>query len=386
VNILYIAYPTEVQETETRATEYWHTKEVLSGLQKLGHTVITTITQGSGLVATKEKPLWVRTLRRTPVNWLYHQLEGELAILYITWIELKLLIHMLKPYSIERPRPDIIYSRHRWLNLELHLSIPRIREINGITADEWVEKEFGDRISRWLVNKIEHWSMKRGDRWIAPSGRIKQVLVTEYGIPEDKIAVIETGANLEIFRPLDKNLCKEKLGLDKGTHYILYAGSLSTWYDIEGVVNAMPSVNTPNTKLLIIGDGPDRAKVERLGQTVTGLVPQRELPYWIGASDVCLIPLATTKRNSRGPSPIKLYEYLGCNKPVIATGLVQDTGMSKAVDAGVIVATDMTRLATAIDMALSNPNISIGREYAVENGSWDRAVAKIAKLMEEAIT
>lgn len=53
-----------------------------------------------------------------------------------------------------------------------------------------------------------------------------------------------------------------------------------------------------------------------------GLVAHSELKNYARAFDVCVIP-APDNEMSRGRDPIKLYEYLACYKPVVATHMPQ---------------------------------------------------------------
>ncbi len=57
-----------------------------------------------------------------------------------------------------------------------------------------------------------------------------------------------------------------------------------------------------------------------------GRVPHAELKNYARAFDVCLIP-APDNEMSRGRDPIKLYEYLACYKPVVATHMPQLQGI-----------------------------------------------------------
>lgn len=52
----------------------------------------------------------------------------------------------------------------------------------------------------------------------------------------------------------------------------------------------------------------------------TGNVPYADVPKYIAAMDVCLIPFKDNDI-SHNAVPLKLFEYMACEKPVISTNL-----------------------------------------------------------------
>jgi glycosyltransferase involved in cell wall biosynthesis len=54
---------------------------------------------------------------------------------------------------------------------------------------------------------------------------------------------------------------------------------------------------------------------------LTGKKHYDEIPDFIAASDICLLPAYTTEKIMRDIVPIKLYEYAAMKKPVITTKL-----------------------------------------------------------------
>ncbi|OUQ20079.1 hypothetical protein B5E84_04920 [Lachnoclostridium sp. An14] len=93
-----------------------------------------------------------------------------------------------------------------------------------------------------------------------------------------------------------------------------YIGMIGHWFDVEGVrrlalanrdaeiilvgPNYMPVIDEPNVKYY-------------------GKVPKSEVNGWIESFDVCLYPFKKSELLDT-IDPVKIYEYLACNKPVIA--------------------------------------------------------------------
>jgi glycosyltransferase involved in cell wall biosynthesis len=106
------------------------------------------------------------------------------------------------------------------------------------------------------------------------------------------------------------------------------------------------------------------------------VVPYDRVPVYINASDVCAAPFILARNAKIGLSPLKLYEYMACGKPVVASDI---SGVADALEAskgGLPVPSENPEaLAEAISKLLENPELradmgSKGLSYVTENYSW----------------
>ena len=144
---------------------------------------------------------------------------------------------------------------------------------------------------------------------------------------------------------------------------ILYLGSLHPWKGVEGLIEAMHYVN--RAELWIAGGEPHRiaaltAQAASLGITerirFLGKVPPVERFALIGACDVCMLPLAQTSIGSRYTSPLKLFEYMGMGKAVIASDLPSLREVVRHGENGWLVPPeDPVALADALRRLLADP-------------------------------
>jgi len=51
---------------------------------------------------------------------------------------------------------------------------------------------------------------------------IKMELEKKYKLSPDKISIIPNGANIELFKPIDKHIAKKKLGMDIDKKYVCF--------------------------------------------------------------------------------------------------------------------------------------------------------------------
>ena len=93
-------------------------------------------------------------------------------------------------------------------------------------------------------------------------------------------------------------------------------------------------------KYLIVGDGGGlkkslQTRVEKynLKQEISflGHIKHQDIVHYINAFDVAVAPFTGERNKLIGLSPLKLYEYLACGKPVIASRI---EGVSEVVEEG----------------------------------------------------
>jgi glycosyltransferase involved in cell wall biosynthesis len=89
----------------------------------------------------------------------------------------------------------------------------------------------------------------------------------------------------------------------------------------------------PEVRFLLVGGEPQdvarlRAEAQRLNNvTITGFVPNADLPHYQAACDLLLMPYQKQVAGSSGGdiaavfSPLKLFEYLACGRPIISSDL-----------------------------------------------------------------
>ena len=102
-----------------------------------------------------------------------------------------------------------------------------------------------------------------------------------------------------------------------------------------------------------------------------GFRPYEQLPAYLGAMDLGLVPYAATPFN-RASFPLKILEYLGAGLPVVATDLPilrwLDTDLVHVVDDG-----DANAFADAVERALpgaADPALVARRQAFAARHSW----------------
>ncbi len=217
------------------------------------------------------------------------------------------------------------------------------------------------RKPRWL-NKIfepvetffEENFRKYADHITTISEPLK-IRAVELGISEDKVTVVPPVANLDEMYPIDKNSARIQLGLANDVHILIFSSYVQ--YDLDLLFLAMRKVwqRFPSCLLIITGKQVSKKYQRAPSQKFiyTGQISQEDLRTYIGASDLCLLPLSDNTAN-RARYPDKLRNYLACGRPVIASEVGETKKLLDAEYAGLLSKPDAISFAETIMSALNS--------------------------------
>jgi len=319
-------------------------------------------------------------------------LPGELRrILYNQEMESELM------RRFDNDPPDFIYERAALYGtagavVAQALRVPRLVELNAPLAVEHNAYR-GNGLGE-LGAKAEQWALTRADAVLAVSSALREHVV-ELGIDPAKVHVVPNGVNTDLFHPGPKDpSLRDRLGL--GEEPVLgFVGGLRPWHGTELLpeVLARVSARHPGVRLVIAGDGPLRAELQRslnerglAGRVVfTGAVAHDEVPALIRQFDVALAPYPALDHPFYF-SPLKLFEYMACGVPVVAANCGQIAEIIRDGETGLLhPAGDLEALADACDVLLRNPKRRhmLGQsaaQFVRANFTWDRNATRAVDL------
>lgn len=129
---------------------------------------------------------------------------------------------------------------------------------------------------------------------IAPTKRVKKEL-RSYGVTKP-IYVIPGGLELPRFRTSRKGALRKKLRLFGHTQIVLYVGRLGKEKSVDLIIKSFGLVakKLGDSRLVIVGDGPEREKLEKLTHEVgvtdktffTGFISREEIPAVYADADI----------------------------------------------------------------------------------------------------
>ena len=324
----------------------------------------------------------------------------------VTFFSFYLSLLCLLPYYCLKFRPDILYTRLQTMEWIAALwkyvfQFKYVVEVNGLAP---VEMKINNVSGGWIafVTLMERIIYKMADQMVVPSSLIRDYICQHYGVRKDSILVVSNGANPEFSRPMDKFECRKQLGLDPKGDYLVFVGSLKQWHGIDRLMPLIPALveDNPDLRLLIVGDG---AKKESMQQWINenqmvhhiilaGRVSFERVPIYINAGDICLAPYFEEQLNDTGISPLKIFEYMACARPIITNPVGGLDNLFHEHEMGVMIhSMEPEDWKTPIKELLADSERmkSLGEngyQAVTTHYSWEAICKKIESILEQLIT
>ena len=227
-----------------------------------------------------------------------------------------------------------------------------------------------------LPRRMIRWAMARADALISVSAGLKQAM-TALGADQHKITVLRNGVDLAIFNPPadagNRAALRAGLGLQGPT--LLSVGHLIERKGQHLIVQALSRL--PGWTLLLVGEGPERAKLEALARRLglaervrfMGAQPHETLAQLYGSADIAVLA------SSREGWANVLLESMACGTPVVASDIPGNPEVVQAREAGLIVERTAESVANGISALWADlPGREKVRAYA-ERFSWEATSA-----------
>jgi glycosyltransferase involved in cell wall biosynthesis len=252
-------------------------------------------------------------------------------------------------------------------------------------------------IHREVALREARFTYQAADHIFCVSNAARNYLQDVFRVPAQKISVMPNGVDLALFAGArDGFKIRAELGLEN-KKVIGFVGAFQPWHGLEGLITSFASVRrqVPQAHLLLVGDGRARPAVERAilengvagHVTITGLVPQVQVPDYLAAVDVAALPYPPLPAELWF-SPLKLYEYMAAGKAIVAshdgqigevlqhgkTGLLYPPGDLSELTRSLVglLEAEETRLALGV----------IAQQQAAKEHSWDQYVLRLEAIYE----
>lgn len=197
------------------------------------------------------------------------------------------------------------------------------------------------RLTRFLERQV----YSRSDKLLTLTPSLTKY-VADLGAAESKVELLLMPVDISLFHPLDDvSEMRRKWNISENDKVVLFIGTLFDFSGLDAFLRQFPDVmkRIPEARLLIVGDGPQRSKLEgiitetnlRERVTITGFQPYNTMPQYINLSAVCMNSFLLTGA-TRDIFPGKIVQYLACGKPVLATPLAGMKAVIPGEDQGVV--------------------------------------------------
>lgn len=297
--------------------------------------------------------------------------------------------------------PDVIYMRTMHSPLAILLAkVTRALlfiEVNGDSYSYYLTRR-ASALRLGLIKLIDQVNFRYCDRIIPISKGLQEMLWQRYQVPPEKTVLIESATDPELFRPLDGHTCRQRLGLNPTSRYVGFVGSFFRHQGIDVLIDAAPTIvrRFPDVRFLLVGDGIMRqAWAERISKRglspsfiFTGQIPYQEVPLYIGATELCVAPFLADRGDA---SPLKLFDYLACGRPVVASNIhpLRDL-LSRAQGIASVPPEEPEALGKEIVRLLEDKEAARrlgeeGRGWVLKAHSWRAAGERMLQVCEEVL-
>lgn len=251
-------------------------------------------------------------------------------------------------------------------------------------------KSYAVMCKRMLERAVYH----RADRFIVLSKAFRDQLCHGYGVPADRVHVIPGGVETDTFKPMDVVEARQRLVWPQKQKILVCVRRLARRMGLENLIEAFgqATVNHPDAKLMIGGQGPLREELEQqvqragLSESVKflGFIPDATLPAVYAAADLSIVPSSALE----GFGLISL-ESLACGTPVLVTpvGGLPDTVNGLGNDL-VLKGTSTEHIAnglrTWLDGSLKLPSREACRAHVLRSFTWDHIATQVCEVYRKA--
>ena len=323
-------------------------------LTRLGHNVFIF---APGVRKYKDREPFIFRYPAVEIPQLNYSISVPVSS-YVNWV-------------LPRLKPDIIHSNHPlWLGdvaarKAEKMGLPLVFTFHTryteyshyVPLDQAFVKGFlAEKLSRYL-HRCQH--------IVTPSDSIKEILA-EHGVTE-RVTTIPTGVNLEPFQQADGTVIRKELGWS-GKTVLVSLGRLAKEKNWDRLLEAVAIVmgQSPDVRLLLVGDGPQREELEKLAAELgitdrvkfAGRVAFDKAPSYLKAGDLFVYASLTETQG------LVTMEAMAAGLTVVA---VDATGtrdvVQDSVD-GILTEDDSQALADGILRIVENPQI---KSRLVEN-------------------
>jgi colanic acid biosynthesis glycosyl transferase WcaI len=230
---------------------------------------------------------------------------------------------------------------------------------------------------------LERWAYRRADFVTAVTEGVRSSLLHKKRVPANKILFLPNGVDTALFQPntLPDEQLRRELGL-RGKKVVLYAGNHGYANGLHQVVLAATLISDPRVHFLLLGDGPEKEKLQSLARdlaltniTFIDSVPIERLPAFLSITNVAAVTLQKS-RITQGARPAKTFVMMAAGKPIVLAAEGESAELIHQAKAGLVVSPNAAQqLADAILLLLENPELAArlganGRAFVETHFDW----------------
>lgn len=315
----------------------------------------------------------------------YHVVPANKKLLYFT-----LLFKLVQFRSIiKKIKPEIVDAHY----VIKYGFIAALTNFHPLVVTAWGSDILIQPKQNPVWHFVAKYTLKKADLIVCRSPFVKEEIL-KLGVEASKIRIILLGVNTEMFHPMPKDeKLKQELGIEQSEPVVISTRSLSSVYNVETLLKAVPLVlaEIPEAKFVIIGKGEQEGYLRNSAQSLDilesvkfiGWVPHTEISRYLSSSDIYV---STSLSDGTSNS---LLEAMACElAPVVTNIPANQQWVEDGVNGFLVPVKNSRELAKKIIYLIKNEKervsfSEINRKIVQEKAEQKREMEKLEKAYQD---
>jgi len=224
------------------------------------------------------------------------------------------------------------------------------------------------------MKKLYYLALRKADLVVCASVPLSH-FVRKYN---QSVIVIENGVDISLFKPIDKQQARVRLGIPNDRVIVGFFGSIDKNRGVETLIEASKILRYtyPSLQLLLAGKLGISINLKKPWIYYRGVVQQKEVVLLINACDVVIIPYLPDSQVELS-NACKIAEYLACGMPVVTTRVANYAEIFVTIPEAVCEPGNPEDMARAITTQLKSPKVV---EFP-KNLTWEKLGKKLSQAL-----
>jgi glycosyltransferase involved in cell wall biosynthesis len=241
----------------------------------------------------------------------------------------------------------------------------------------------------------KNWYMllfQRAHLVIATNTWKQEALQKDFPQAREVIIMERNGVEIGTFGKKNKQEARQSLSRSATVPMIVYTGHLYAWKGVATLLQVAQQL--PACDFYFVGGTPDAVEDHRKRYEghknihFLGHVPHEQIPDWQSAADILVLPnTAREEISARYTSPMKLFEYMASERPIVASRLPSITEIIDENTAYLFEPDNADSLKACIQKVLDEPHIAADRagraRTTVKEFSWTARTKRLVTRMQD---
>ena len=231
-------------------------------------------------------------------------------------------------------------------------------------------------------------------RIITVSSAIKKWVTDSYPVPAQKVVIVPNAVDARRFEKISP--ARDRWRIPDAQTVVGFVGTVYQDQGLDTIVSALAILKQQEREaphVFVVGGGSELETLQRQAKdlgvedliTWTGQVAATDVPSAIHSCDAMLAPFPKRVFEITGSSAMKLYEYLACDKPILASRGDDHLFIERNSLGELVEPENDEAWADALNrVALNVPRLKTGQgqDYVRRNHSYPAVVDKLLEIMD----